>query len=112
MANAEIELYPILATAAPCIYLRSAIANKELYILETHGFTPEKKKWPGRDSRACCARDAMRYGHMVALYVWYQGSGAATFYYCCSTYIKLLYIYNVQVMVVLSFYSKIEIRQW
>ena len=36
MANAEIELYPILATAAPCIYLSLAIANKELYILEPY----------------------------------------------------------------------------
>ena len=36
MANAEIELYPILATAASCIYLSLAIANKELYILEPY----------------------------------------------------------------------------
>ena len=31
VANAEIELYPILATIAPCIYPSLAIANKELY---------------------------------------------------------------------------------
>ena len=36
MANAEIELYPILATAAPCIYLNLAIADKEFYILEPY----------------------------------------------------------------------------
>ena len=36
MVNAEIELYPILATAAPCVYLSLAIANKELYILEPY----------------------------------------------------------------------------
>ena len=36
MANAEIELYPILATAAPCVYLSLAIASKELYILEPY----------------------------------------------------------------------------
>ena len=36
MANAEIELYPILATAAPCVHLSLAIANKELYVLEPY----------------------------------------------------------------------------
>ena len=36
MTNAERELYPILATAAPCIYLSLAITNKELYILEPY----------------------------------------------------------------------------
>ena len=36
MTNSEIDLYPILATAAPCIYLSLAIASKELYILESY----------------------------------------------------------------------------
>ena len=36
MANAEIELYPILASLAPCIYPSLAIANKELYILKLY----------------------------------------------------------------------------
>ena len=56
--NAEIELYPILATAAPCIYVSFAIANKALYILEPYPWFHSGKKtyiWPGRDSRACCA---------------------------------------------------------
>ena len=46
MANAEIELCPILATAAPCIHLSLAIASKELYILEPYPwfrFAPNKK---------------------------------------------------------------------
>ena len=36
MANAEIDLYPILAAAEPCIYLSLAVANKDLYILEPY----------------------------------------------------------------------------
>ena len=44
-----------------------AIANKELYILEPYPWfhsAPPKNTWPGRDSRACCARDA---SHLAAL---------------------------------------------
>ena len=36
VANDEIELHPILATAAPCIYLSLATANKEVCILEPY----------------------------------------------------------------------------
>ena len=44
MANAEIGLYSILATTAPCIYLSLPIANKELYILEPYPwFHPGQK---------------------------------------------------------------------
>ena len=42
----------------PC--LTSAIANKELYILEPYPWfhsAPSKNTWPGRDWRACCVRD-------------------------------------------------------
>ena len=44
MANAEIELYPILAAAVSCIYLSLAIANKELYILEPYPWFHSAKK--------------------------------------------------------------------
>ena len=36
MANVEIEVCPILATAAPCIYLSLAISNEELYVREPY----------------------------------------------------------------------------
>ena len=46
MANAEIELYQILATAAPCIYLSVAIAEKKLYIPEPYPWFHSEKCKP------------------------------------------------------------------
>ena len=36
MVNAEIYLCPVLATTVPCVHPSSAVANKELYILEPY----------------------------------------------------------------------------
>ena len=54
VANAEIELYPILATAAPCIYLGLAIANKELYTLEPYPWIHSAQKEYLAWSRLAC----------------------------------------------------------
>ena len=57
VGNAEIELYPILATAAPCIYQSLAIANKEFISLNpTHGSTLLKKKDLAWSRLACMLR--------------------------------------------------------
>ena len=57
MANAETELYTVLATTAPRIYLSLAIANKELYILEPYPwFLSAPKKYLAWSRLACMLR--------------------------------------------------------
>ena len=52
-----IELHPILATAAPCIYLSLAIANKELHILEPYPwFHSVQKRYLAWSRLACMLR--------------------------------------------------------